>query len=187
MLKLFRGTGEPPHRTAVSMIGVNPGNAVLFCGAARPDLAGAVGAVTGLNGQTTVLDRADEAAKRVAAGAAEAGALVDFEDAPLTLLPFNTGQWDVVVLPSGLAPLGPEAATVLSEAARVVRSGGRVVIIDGVGRPGLFGLLRSSDAPTAPPEATTGALTAAGLRGVRLLADVDGVRYFEGTKPYDGR
>jgi hypothetical protein len=28
----------------------------------------------------------------------------------------------------------------------------------------------------------TGALRSAGLRGVRLLAEVEGVRYFEGTK-----
>jgi ubiquinone/menaquinone biosynthesis C-methylase UbiE len=182
MLKLFRGIAEPPHRTAVSMVGARPGDSVLFCGAGRPDIAGAVGAVTGLNGQTTVVDRQDRAKERVAAGAAAAGALVDFTDAPLTMLPFDNEQWDLAVIPDGLTALGGNATTVLSEAIRVVRPNGRVVIIERVSRPGLFGLFRTPEASVAPAEMTTAALTAAGLRGVRLLAETDGVRYFEGTK-----
>ena len=164
------------------MVGARPGDSVLFCGAGRPDIAGAVGAVTGLNGQTTVVDRQDGAKARVAAAAAAAGALVDFTDAPMTMLPFDNGQWDVAVRADGLTALGGNAATVLSEAVRVVRPGGRVVVIERVSRPGLFGLFRTPEVSVAPPEATTGALTAAGLRGVRLLAEVEGVRYFEGTR-----
>jgi ubiquinone/menaquinone biosynthesis C-methylase UbiE len=182
MLKLFRSLGETPHRTAVSMIGARPGDSVLFCGAGRPDIAGAVGAITGLNGQTTVVDRQDRAKARVAAGAAAAGALVDFTDAPLTMLPFDNGQWDVAVVANGLPALGDNASAVLAEAVRVVRPGGRVVVIDRVSRPGLFGLFRTPETSVAPSEATTGALAAAGLRGVRLLAEVEGVRYFEGTR-----
>jgi ubiquinone/menaquinone biosynthesis C-methylase UbiE len=182
MFKLFRGAYETPHRTAVSMVGARPGDSVLFCGAGRPDIAGAVGAVTGLNGQTTVVDRQDGAKARVAAGAAAAGALVDFTDAPLTMLPFDGGQWDLAVIPTGLTTLGGNATNVLAEAVRVVRSGGRVVIIERVSRPGLFGLFHTPEVSVAPVEATTGALSAAGLRGVRLLAEVEGVRYFEGTK-----
>ena len=182
MLKLFRSSGETPHRTAVSMVGARPGDSVLFCGAGRPDLAGAVGAVTGLNGQTTVVDRRDGAEARIKTAAANAGALVDFEDAPLTMLPFNDGQWDVAILAEGLHVLGNNATTVLSEAVRVVRPGGRVVVIDTVSRPGLFGLFRTPEASVAPAESVTGALRSAGLRGVRLLAEVEGVRYFEGTK-----
>ncbi|HUR21009.1 MAG TPA: methyltransferase domain-containing protein [Vicinamibacterales bacterium] len=182
MLKLFRGAAETPHRAAVSMVGARPGDSVLFCGAGRPDLAGAVGVVTGLNGQTTVVDRQDGAKTRVAAGAAAAGALVDFEDAPLTMLPFDNGRWDVVVIVDGLQALGGTATTVLGESVRVVRPGGRVVVIDRVSRPGLFGLFRTAEASLVPAETITATLSAAGLRGVRMLAEVDGVRYFEGTK-----
>ena len=166
------------------MVGARPGDSVLFCGAGRPDLAGAVGVVTGLNGQTTVVDRKDGAAKRVAAGAKEAGALVDFENAPLTMLPFDEGQWNAVVLPEGLAALGGEATNVLAEAVRVLKRGGRVVILDQVSRPGLFGLFRTPDNTAVPSETTTRALSAAGLRGVRVLAEVEGVRYTEGTRPH---
>ena len=166
------------------MVGARPGDSVLFCGAGRPDLAGAVGAVTGLNGQTTVVDRQEGAAKRIAAGAKDAGALVDFEHAPLTMLPFDAGQWDAVVLPEGLAVLRDQATAILSEAVRVLRPGGRLVVVDRVSRPGLFGLFRTPDASATPAESTTSALSAAGLRGVRMLAQVEGFRYIEGTRPY---
>jgi ubiquinone/menaquinone biosynthesis C-methylase UbiE len=165
------------------MVGARPGDSVLFCGAGRPDLAGAVGAVTGLNGQTTVVDRKEGAAKKVAAGAKDAGAIVDYEDAPLTMLPFDDGQWDAVVFPEGVAAVS-DRTVVLAEALRVLRHGGRVVVIDQVGRPGLFGLFRTTDAAAAPAETVTNVLTAAGLRGVRVLAEVEGVRYIEGTKPH---
>jgi arsenite methyltransferase len=182
VLKLFRSTFEPPHRTAVSMVGARPGDSVLFCGSGRPDLSGAVAKVTGLNGQTAVVDRKDGAAKRVAAGARDAGALVDFEDAPLTMLPFDAGQWDAVVLPDGFAELAGKAASVLSEAVRVLRPGGRIVVLDRMSRPGLFGLFRTADGTAVPAETVTNALKAAGLRGVRVLAEVEGVRYTEGTR-----
>jgi ubiquinone/menaquinone biosynthesis C-methylase UbiE len=97
-------------------------------------------------------------------------------------LPFDDGQWDLAVIADGLTTLGDNATAVVSEAVRVVRNGGRVVVIERVSRPGLFGLFRTPEVSVAPVEATTGALSAAGLRGVRLLAEVEGVRYFEGTK-----
>jgi ubiquinone/menaquinone biosynthesis C-methylase UbiE len=109
---------------------------------------------------------------------------VDFEDAPLTMLPFDEGQWDAVVLSEGLAALGDKATTVLAEAVRVLRRGGRVVVLDQISRPGLFGLFRTADSSAVPAETTTRALSAAGLRGVRVLAEVEGVRYAEGTRPH---
>src|SRR5688572_4976585 len=125
ILKLIRRRHDQPFDPVVAMLGVKGGDRVLFCGSGRPDVAGAVGAVTGLNGQTTVVDRQDGAKARVAAGAAAAGALVDFTDAPLTMLPFDSGQWELAVIPYGLTTLGDSAAAVLSEAAPVVRWGGR--------------------------------------------------------------
>lgn len=184
ILRLFKPRHDRPFDAAVAMLGVKGRDRVLFLGAGRPDLAGAVGAVTGLNGQTTVVDRQEGAAKRVADGAAASGALVDYVDAPLTMLPFDNGSWDAAVLASGLAVLGDTAAAVLSEAARVVRSGGRVVVIEAVSRPGLFGLFRSPLESVQPVDVTKDRLSAAGLRGARVLAEVEGVRYFEGTKPY---
>lgn len=186
MFSLFRQLSriarESPLRAAVSMVGAKPGDSVLFCGADRPDVAGEVGKVTGLNGQTTVVARQDGAAVRVKAGAEKAGSLVDFEDAPVTMLPFDNGSWDVVVVADGMRGLGQAASVAVSEAVRVLRAGGRVVVMDRVSRPGLFGLFRNPETPVVPADVTTNALSAAGLRGVRVLAEVEGVRYSEGTK-----
>jgi len=179
MLRLFRKSGESRYHTAVSMIGVRPGDTVVFCGASRPDLAGAVGAVTGLNGQTTVVDRRDGAAERVAAGAAAAGALVDYEDAPLTALPFEADHWDAAVVVDGWPEVDSDANAILGEAIRVIRPGGRLILLDPVGKGGLFGLAKQAG---APPEEMTQRLLTLGLRAARFLAEVEGVRYFEAVK-----
>ncbi len=182
ILKLIKRTRDQPFASAVAMLGVKGGDRVLFCGAGMPDLAGAVGVITSLNGQTTVVDRRAGADARVAAAAAAAGGLVDFEDAPLSLLPFDTDHWDVAVIADGLRALEGQAPQVLGEAIRVVRPGGRIILLDRVGRPGLFGLIRNADASAEPSEKVIATLTAAGLRAARLLAEVDGVRYFEAVK-----
>jgi ubiquinone/menaquinone biosynthesis C-methylase UbiE len=182
ILKLIRRARDRPFDPAVAMLGVKGGDRVLFCGAGMPDLAGAVGVITSLNGQTTVVDRREGADARVASAAAAAGGLVDFEDAPLTLLPFDTGHWDIAVIVAGLRASDGQAAAVLSETIRVVRPGGRIVLLDTVSRPGLFGLFRNADASAEPAEKVVAMLGVAGLRAARLLAEVEGVRYFEGVK-----
>ncbi len=182
ILKLIKRTRDRPFAPAVAMLGVKGGDRVLFCGAGMPDLAGAVGVITSLNGQTTVVDRRAGADAKVAAAAAAAGGLVDFEDAPLTLLPFDTGHWDVAVITQGLRALDGQAAQVLSEAIRVVRPSGRIVVLDHVSRPGLFGLVRNADTSAEPADKVVAVLGAAGLRAARLLAEVEGVRYFEAVK-----
>lgn len=183
LMKQVSGFRQPSRNTTASMVGARPGDSVLICGVSRPDVAGAVGAVTGLNGQTMVVGRREDAAALVAAAAADAGALVDYEAAPLTMLPFDSGRWDAAVIVDELAAFENEAAQVLSEAVRVLRPGGRLILFDAAGRPGLFGLARRTATDRQPADAVKAALNAAGLRGARLLADVDGVRYFEAVKP----
>ncbi len=179
ILKLIKRTRDRSFAPAVAMLGVKGGDRVLFCGAGMPGLAGAVGVITSLNGQTTVVDRRAGADVRVAAAAAAAGGLVDFEDAPLILLPFDPGHWDVAVI---VGFEGQASAAALAEAIRVVRPSGRIVVLDHVSRPGLFGLLRNAEASAEPAGKIVAMLGAAGLRAARLLAEVEGVRYFEAVK-----
>src|SRR5262245_38036510 len=131
------------------MIGAKAGQHVALLGAGDGGLAATVALVTGLNGQTRVVDPTPEAAKRVADAAANAGAYVEFEQAPLAMLPLDTESFDIAVvhraLPAGDAsPVLSEAAPILSEAARVVREGGRVLVIGDAPRPGVFGAFRRS-------------------------------------------
>lgn len=180
LLKLITRSRERPFQPAMAMIGVKPGDTVVVLGARRPDLAAAVAGVTGLNGQTTVVDRAQGAAAAVKAAAERAGTLVDFVDAPCAMVPLDPGTADVVVLPSGLAILGTDAPLVLAEAIRLARGAGRITICEPVPRQGLFRLAQST--PVTDPAHVVERLTAAGLRAARHLGTLDGIAFVEAAK-----
>lgn len=181
ILKMLRGAKRQPDQGAVAMLGIKAGDRVLVLGASRPALAGAIGHITGLNGQTTVVDPSPGADASIAKGAADAGALVDFVEAPTTMLPMDNQSFDMAVLPAGLAALGPQAPSVLAEAIRVVRPGGRITICEPLPRPGLFKLAQT--VPLTDPKDVVARLTAAGLRAARHLGSLDGTAYFEAARP----
>jgi ubiquinone/menaquinone biosynthesis C-methylase UbiE len=177
MLNWFR-KGLPPYHAALAMVGVKRGNQVVVVGAADPDLTAQIALVTGLNGQTLVVDRAD-ARERVEAAARRAGALVDFEAAPPTSLPVAAESADVLVLMLGLASLTTdERARAVAEAMRVLRPGGRTIVVEGG---------KAARAAAAPHEAISAdavlaLLAGVGGKAVRTLATVDGRTYYEARK-----
>jgi hypothetical protein len=63
-----------------------------------------------------------------------------------------------------------------------VRTGGRVVIIEAGERGGIRGLLGGGTRAAGDGTATVAALTAAGFRGSRVLAEREGYRFIEGIK-----
>jgi ubiquinone/menaquinone biosynthesis C-methylase UbiE len=164
------------------MVAARTADAVAVLGApgvAEAALAAEIGLETGLNGRTLVIDVGSEARARVEAAAAKAGALVEFEWAPVTMLPIDAGTFDVAVINRQLSTLdGRNRVACCEEALRILKPNGRVVVIEGVRRPGLFGLFPTKQ-PGLPPEDVKDALTQAGAKAVRLLADVDGVVFFE--------
>lgn len=177
---LFRRGGPFPSASS-SMLGVKAGDRAIVLGASRPALAAAVGAVTGLNGQTTVVGRGANAKSALEQAAADAGALLEFVEAPATLVPLDANTWDVAILPEGLTPLGTDGPLVLAEAIRLVRPSGRVLLCEPAGRGGLFRLATRTQ--PADPSALLSRLTNAGLRAARHLGDIDGTAYFEAAKP----
>lgn len=164
------------------MVAARAADTVIVLGAPGPAeaaLAAEIGVETGLNGRTVVIDVGAEARARVEAAATKAGALVEFEWAPVTMLPIDSATFDVAVINRQLASLdGQNRVACCAEALRIIKPTGRVVIIEGVRRPGLFGLFQTK-IPGLPPEDVQDALKRAGAKAVRLLADVDGVVYFE--------
>jgi ubiquinone/menaquinone biosynthesis C-methylase UbiE len=71
----------------------------------------------------------------------------------------------------------------LKECRRVLRPGGRVVVIESGQRTGLTAMLRPSPKTDPAYESAGGvssALEAAGFRPVRLLGDREGYRFVEG-------
>jgi SAM-dependent methyltransferase len=178
-VKLFR-PAAPPHQTALAMIGAKTGGLVIVVGASEPALAAEVALVTGLNGRTLVVipDAAHKTPLETAA--ANAGALIDVEIAPATSLPAADGAFDVAVLPD--MSHAADRTQIVREAARVIRPGGRVVIISGRKTGGLKKLFAGSASATPEGEGILSSLANAGLRGTRLLGTADGISYFEGTR-----
>jgi ubiquinone/menaquinone biosynthesis C-methylase UbiE len=182
----WRPPKTSPHHASLAMIGAKTGDRVLVVGAGDPGLAAELGRVTGLNGRTVVVDADPEARARIDQAAAQAGSLVEFESAPETALPLENGAVDVVLIPRstrGLAsrPVADRTRTV-EEAARVVRPGGRVLIVEAAPQAGLRGLLRRAPGPTLSGQDAIELLQGAGLRAARVLGEVDGAVFVEATR-----
>lgn len=178
MLKWFR-KGLPPYHAAMAMVGVKSGNEVIVVGAADAELPARIAVVTGLNGQTLVVDRA-EARERVEAAARRAGALVEFADAPPTALPVAAASTDVLVLALGLASLtADERSRTVQEAMRVLRPGGRTIVVEGGKTARAAG---TPESKRLDADAILTLLAGVGGKAVRTLATVDGLTYYEARK-----
>lgn len=181
-MKWFRDASRP-HQVALSMIGAKPGDRVLVVTAGAGSLAAHIALVTGLNGRTLVLDASASAAETIAAAAAEAGALVDFDVAPAAPNPEANASFDIVVFNLTLGPLAEwERGRACAEALRVVRQGGRLVAIERTPRPGLFGLV-SHVAPAVPANDVVDLLQRVGFKAARVLSEAEGMAFVEATRP----
>lgn len=170
------------ERLPVAMSGVHMGERVLQIGVDDASLVGAIAAKVGLSGHAAVAVGDERQAARAHTAAAAAGALVDVQTTALAALPFGDEAFDVVVLHAGGLPhaLADEpGVAVLSASRRALRTGGRIVVIEGRGR-GLFSGRRAG--PHAEPTAALGALTAAGFKAPRLLAEREGYRFLEAVR-----
>ena len=169
------------ERLPVVMSGVRMGERALQIGVDESSLIGAIAAKVGLSGHAAVAVADEGAATRARAAAQRAGALADVHVAPFDALPFSDSDFDVVIVHAGGVQKGfgdGSAVALLRDAFRVLRSGGRVVIIDGSGR--LMARIRPSNHADTP--AMLSALDAAGFRATRLLAEREGYRFLEGLK-----
>lgn len=179
MMKLFR-SGLGPHHLAVSMIGVKLGDRLLQIGCGDGGLLAALASKTGLTGRAAAIDPSDAAVARATRAAEREGVLVEISSAPLTRLPFDDASFDIVVLLDALRPLTPEARTAaLADATRVLRRGGRAIVVEPAPRGGLAALVGPRSDPQYSVEEW---LRSAGLRAVRVLAERDGQRFAEGVR-----
>jgi ubiquinone/menaquinone biosynthesis C-methylase UbiE len=153
------------------MTGVKLGDRFLSLGVRDPKLIAALAVKQGLTGRAAAID-AD--ATRVAEGgrALEAeGALVDVVQAPWGVLPFGDSSFDVAVARDVLSILeAGDRRSVVGEAARVLRGGGRLVVIE------------STKRTRVDPQTVTTALTEAGFAAVRVLAEAEHTLFVEGIK-----
>lgn len=123
------------RRTAVRASGVRPGDRVLDCATGTGDLAIAFRKAVGVSGAVVGTDFVPEMIEL--ARAKTSG--VTFEIADVTNLPYGDASFDVASISFGIRNVADPSRAV-AEMFRVVRTGGRVVILEfGQPRGRLFG------------------------------------------------
>jgi ubiquinone/menaquinone biosynthesis C-methylase UbiE len=167
---------------AVAMSGVRLGERVLQIGITEARVLGALAAKPGLTGESGIAVADEASAERARRAAADAGALVHVVVQPLESLPFEAGSFDVVVLHASNVPVTASRAGVLGECRRVLRSGGRIVVLEAGTQTGFAGIFRVRTQGAREADATSRELEAAGFKAVRILGDRDGCRFIEGLK-----
>ena len=174
-----------PYEFPIAMAGVRLADRLLVIGCRDPKLVAALATKSGLTGRACAIDASPERTASAARAIEREGALVETSAAPPWALPFDAGSFDVVVLHDALAEMTPEQRVgTLQGVSRVLRPGGRAVVIESSTRGGL-GALLSRRAGNAQYESFGGATKALGAEGfvaVRMLADRDGLRFVEGVK-----
>jgi len=166
----FRKSG-PRDALAVTMTGVKLGDRFLSVGARDVTLIAALATKAGVTGRACVVD-ADPARATSVAGDVEAeGALVEAAQAEWDRLPYDAAAFDVALARDVFSTLAPDlkrrcAADVL----RVLRGGGRLVVVEGTKRA------------RVDPESLTSALKDAGFAAVRVLAEAEQTIFVEGIK-----
>jgi ubiquinone/menaquinone biosynthesis C-methylase UbiE len=180
---------DEPHLLVVRMVGAKMGDRLVQIGCAHGGRLGAVAAKVGLSGRAVAVVPDDESAARARKGAAAAGVLVDVETAQPAQLPLEDESFDLAVVDDTAGLLGfmrPEGrVAAVRELRRVLRDGGRAMIIGTAPRGGIGALL--SRAQAGPPFTASGdanrALEADGFVSVRTLAEREGLVFVEGIKP----
>lgn len=182
-MKWFRASEHEP--LAVSMAGVRLGDRLLIVGGGDARLLAGVAVKTGLTGRACIVDESEARTAAAAAAAERDGALVEGFTAPWTSLPFGNAEFDVAIVRHVLPGLREDQRIAcLAEVRRVLRPGGRGLVIDGIERTGLRALIGGGPAragSTADRPAVQ-ALEAAGFRAVRTLAERAGLVFVEGVR-----
>jgi len=170
---------------AIAMSGVRMGERLLQIGVDTPVVTSLLAAKPGLSGESSIVVVDEETATQVRRAISETSALVNVAVHNLDALPFDAGSFDVVVVHNRNGRLArlvdAQDSAALAECRRVLRSGGRVVVLDKGTPTGLTAIFQSRTRPV-PVETTIRALKTAGFRAVRQLGDRDGYRFVEGLK-----
>jgi len=125
------------RRKAVRHSGAKAGDRVLDCATGTGDLAIAFRKAAGRNGRVIGTDFVPEMIAHARAKAPD----IDFDVADVTRLPYDDASFDIASISFGIRNVN-EPRKGIAEMARVVRSGGRVIVLEfGQPRSRAFGAL----------------------------------------------
>jgi ubiquinone/menaquinone biosynthesis C-methylase UbiE len=174
---------------AVAMSGVRMGERLLQIGIDTPLVTSLLAAKPGLSGESAIVVVDEATAVRARKAVSETGALVNVAVHGLDGLPFDNGSFDLVVFHNRTGELASHVngqdLRALGESRRVLRPGGRIVVVE-KGAPSGLSTIFQSRTKQGQPETTIRGLEAAGFRAVRMLGDRDGYRFVEGLKSGHG-
>jgi ubiquinone/menaquinone biosynthesis C-methylase UbiE len=170
---IFRRSQSEP--LPVTMAGVKLGDRLLSLGVRDTRLIAALATRAGLTGRACAVDPDQTRVPAAAAAIEREGALVEVAHAPGYALPFDAGSFDVAIARDTFSEMSANDTThVASEALRVLRGGGRLVVIESTKRARIS------------PETLSRALTNAGFAAVRVLAEAEHTIFVEGIKKASG-
>jgi ubiquinone/menaquinone biosynthesis C-methylase UbiE len=184
MFQWFKRSSLDP--LSVTMVGAKLGDRLLVIGCGDPKLIAALAVKAGLTGRACAVDESAERAESAGRVALREGALVEVSHASLHALPFEAASFDLIVLRDVLAAnTEGQQLAVVDEAHRVLRSGGRCMVINTSGSrsSGLSALFRARDTiqESADAHALTDLLKTRGFVAVRTLAEREGLVFIEGV------
>lgn len=178
----------PGDALAVSMAGIKLGDRLLVLGSSDVPLIAGLATKVGFTGRACMYDESPDVGARAAAAVEQEGALVESFSGPLTTLPFDQDAFDVVVIRNVLATAAPgHHARIVEEVRRLIRPGGRCIVIDDAERKEWGGLKTQRVENRYGEGGPAALLTAAGFRGVRTLAEREGQSFVEGVEAGHGQ
>jgi ubiquinone/menaquinone biosynthesis C-methylase UbiE len=176
---------DDPYSLVVGMTGVKLGDRVVQIGCAHGGRLAAVAGKVGLSGQAVAIVPDEASAARAKKGAEQAGVLVELEIAEPVHLPVDSDAFDLAVIDDTAGMLSimsaEERAATFRETLRVLRPGGRAMVIASGRRTGIGSLLtRGANRPTFDPVPSFGDN---GFKPARTLAEREGLIFVEAVKP----
>lgn len=170
---------------AVSMAGVKLGERFVQLGCGDGGLLAALGAKVGYTGRACGVDDDASVARRAEQAVESAGVLAEVSASSYARLPYDDEAFDLaVVWRAGALASDPAFGAALDEVRRVLRPGGRCLVVATAPAPGLTGALARArgHAGGPPADGSVDALRAHAFRGAHVLAVRDGYSFVEAMK-----
>jgi SAM-dependent methyltransferase len=172
----------------MSMAGTKLGDRLLQLGAGDGGMFAALASKVGLTGRACLIDHDPQGITRAQRAAAKEGVLVETALTRFPSVPYDNEAFDLVVVHQLLSRLPPyERIGTIRECYRVLRAGGRCLIIEQAVGLGLAAMLPgpSGDRQYLRSGGPELSLKAEGFKAPRKLAERSGLVFYEGVKGRD--